>query len=374
VGLGSHGRLLLFQTRCAVLACGGLGQVFQNTNNAVATTGDGYALAYRAGARLADMEFVQFYPTALGERGTRGIMYEALVFRSGAVIRNELGEDVMARHGLEPATLTRDRLSRAIMSEILAGRATQEKVTVDLTGVAPERMERLGFLLPQLQAGARSFQVAPTAHFAMGGVRTDTRARTDIDELFAAGEVCSGMHGANRLAGNAITEILVMGAIAGAEAARRAATAPASEPPMAEAHAERERLAALGTPRGDAQVSELRQQLKETMWRHAGIMREDEGLRRALGDTGRLEGTLPFTRVPDVWALRQAVELENMITVSSMVCRAALERTESRGAHFRVDYPNEDDGWLRNLVISESTGGMNVVSVPADMPFLRPPG
>jgi aspartate oxidase len=252
VGLGGDGQPYAFPARSTILACGGLGHIFLNTNNAAGITGDGYALAYDVGASLADMEFVQFYPTALGKRGGRTLLYEALVFRAGAVIKNSLGEDITERYGLkDPATMTRDRVSRAVMQEIVEGRG----VALDLSPIPPEHLESLRFLLPaRTPPQKRQFPVSPTTHHAMGGVRIDTEAHTEVEGLFAAGEVCAGMHGANRLAGNAITEIWVMGAIAGrvaAERAKRMAATPLAEP---QAGVEVERLEGLGSSSGTATV------------------------------------------------------------------------------------------------------------------------
>ncbi|MEK7847399.1 MAG: FAD-binding protein, partial [Chloroflexota bacterium] len=202
------GEPLVLQAAVTILACGGLGQLYLHTNNAAGTTGDGYALAYQVGLPLRDMEFVQFYPTALGEWGSRTLIYEAFVFSGGAIIRNSRGEDVRVRHGLQdPMLFTRDRLARAMITEIREGRAVDGKLTLDLTPVPPDTLAKLVSLLPGEERDRRAFPVAPTTHFAMGGVEIDPSAHTAREGLLACGEVCGGVQGANRLGWNALTEV-----------------------------------------------------------------------------------------------------------------------------------------------------------------------
>ena len=375
VGLNRDGQTFVFFARSTIIACGGLGQIYLNTNNAVGTTGDGYTLAYDAGASLADMEFVQFYPTALGQRGARMVPYEAFVSYGGGVIRNSLGENVLEKYGLrDTLTMTRDQVSRAVMQEILGGRVVEGKLILDLSSLAPELRDNLSFLLPpKTSPQEKQFLVSPTTHYAMGGVSIGADTSTELGNLFAAGEICAGMHGANRLGGNAITEILVMGAIAGKKAAEKAKRVAAIPYATLQADAEIQRLTALGSTSGTTIASELREHLKETMWYRAGIIREKEGLAQALTDIDTIEqghSTLVVRSPRELW---EAVELGNMLTVSRMVCRAALERRESRGAHYRKDYPEENDKeWLKTIVISRHDGDMLLSAQPVELLKIAP--
>jgi succinate dehydrogenase/fumarate reductase flavoprotein subunit len=356
-----------------VLACGGLGQLFLHTNNAAGTTADGYALAYRAGLPLRDMEFVQFYPTALGEWGSRTLIYEAFVFNGGAIIRNRLGEDVRVRHGLQdPMLFTRDRFTRALMTEILEGRATEGKLTLNLTPVPQDTMAKLAVMLPREERQRRHFPVAPTAHFAMGGVEIDPTAHTAVEGLLACGEVCGGVHGANRLAGNALTEVFVFGTIAGEQAARLAAGDQPVAPEEAEVLQEVERLRRVASGR-QGQSPELRRALKLTMWEKAGIIRDGEGLRGALAEIASLREALGGAGAADPRELVKLLELDNMVTTAEMVCRAALMRTESRGAHYRSDHPQEDNReWLRNIFIRRREGQMELTTRPVAFTEVSP--
>ena len=298
IGLDREAQPVVISAAVTVLACGGLGQLFLHTNNAAGTTADGYALAYHAGLTLRDMEFVQFYPTALGEWGSRTLIYEAFVFNGGAIIRNRLGEDVRARHGLQdPMVFTRDRFTRALMTEILEGRATEGKLTLDLTPVPPETMAKLAPLLPREERECRQFPVAPTTHFAMGGLEIDPDSHTALPGLLACGEVCGGVHGANRLAGNALTEVFVFGTIAGEEAARLSAGTQPVSPEEADVLQEVDRLRQSASGR-TGQCQQLRRALKQVMWDKAGIIRDQAGLQGALAEIASLnESNLTHTSV-----------------------------------------------------------------------------
>jgi succinate dehydrogenase/fumarate reductase flavoprotein subunit len=374
-GITAQGEFLAISAKCAVLATGGFAQVFLRTNNAAGMTGDGLALAFDLGIPVKDVEFVQFYPTAMGDRGTRVLLYEAFVFRAGAVLRNSRGEDIRDRHGFRDAKgMTRDRLTRAIMLEILAGRDVDGGVLMDMSPVSQARMNGLSHLLPARAASQqKAFRVAPTAHFCMGGVVANPQAETRLKGLYAAGEVCGGVHGANRLAGNALAEVFALGGIAGSQAA---AAATAMDPPQCEPHeleAEKTRLESLISP-GDRQPQELRRALKALMWHRVGIIRNADDLSTALTQLHDLRKDLPRLHIRNVRELIRSLELRNMLTVSEMVCRAALLRTESRGAHFRSDYPEEDNkNWLRNITVRKAGAQMalQTVAPPQTDQFLQ---
>jgi len=368
-GIAQDGRFLCFVANCSIIATGGFAQVYLHNNNAAGMTGDGQALAFELGIPLKDLEFVQFYPTALGNLGSRIFLYEAFVFQAGAVLKNSKGDDIIAKYGLSDImAMTRDRLTRAIMQEILEGRSVENGVIMDLSTVSEERLTRLRHLLPAIGApGKREFIVSPTAHFCMGGIIIDESAETSVHGLFAAGEVCAGAHGANRLGGNALSEVFAIGGIAGRNAALRARENGRPEIPEKEIASEKARLESL-LSKGDRSPRELRHYIKEMMWYKAGIIRKGQKLEEALGQIEELKSFVPKLQIKDVRGLIKSLELQNMLVLIEMVCRAALLRTESRGAHYRSDYPEEDnDNWLKNIVICKQDLGMRLEAVPVSM-------
>ena len=365
VGIDREGRLLVFLARAVVLATGGLGQLYLYTNNAVGMTADGHALAFHAGAPLRDMEFVQFYPTTIG--GTRILLYEAFVFNAGAIIRNSQGEDVLLKHGLaDPMVMTRDRMAQAIMREILDGNDVDGGLIIDLSPVTDENFNRLRRLLPtHTPEERREFIVSPTAHFCIGGIVTDEDTRTAIPGLFACGEVVGGAHGANRLAGNALTEAFAMGAIAGENSAPRAKETSVKKPDPAEISAEKSRLESLLGKEAGSTV-ELLKSLKNVMWYQAGIIRHQSGLKEALDKIRNIRAMAGKVQVTDIKGLSRWLELDNMLLGAELISQAALERTESRGAHYREDYPNEDPGWQANLFITNRQGKIALEKRPVE--------
>jgi len=372
IGIDSRGEAVTFSTSAVILTSGGLGQAYLHTDTAAGTTGDGYALAYEAGAVLQDMEFVQFYPTSLGS-GTPALFYECTFFDTGGKLINRLGEDIMAKHGLnEPMLPTRDRLSLAIARELADGLGFDDKVILDLTEVPDEKMDMLLDILPRpARRAERRLPVAPTAHFHMGGIRINSSAEPSIPCLYAAGEVCAGVHGANRLSGNALTELWSFGTIAGREAARKAKEAGNEPMPEDDIAAEMERLTAFDE--GVETAERLRQSLKETMWHRVGIIRDGQGLKQALNELAAIGERYPHVSATSVQELKQAVRLGNTLTASEMVCRAALYRNESRGAHYRQDNPEQDnDRWLCNVLITGEEGRMALSTEPVKLIMLSP--
>jgi len=349
-----------------VLATGGFAQIYLHNNNAPGLTGDGHVLAFEAGVALRDMELVQFYPTALGKLGGRLLLYEGLVFQGGAILRNAHGEDILRKYGLkDPKAATRDRVSQVIMREVLEGRGVGGGVVMDLGELAGTMPESLRLLLPaHWTPSQKELTVSPTTHFCMGGVMAGPNAATSLAGLFVAGEVCGGLHGANRLGGNALAEVFVMGAVAGKGAAARAKAIEAALLSESETDMEKARLEGLGVA-GRLGADECAGRLKQVMWQHGSIMRSGEGLRKALSTIERLGSEEQGIIVQGPRDLRACLEFRNMRRISEMVCRAALMRTESRGAHFRTDYPEEDDrNWLRRIVLTKEEGGIRLASAP----------
>jgi succinate dehydrogenase/fumarate reductase flavoprotein subunit len=350
-GVSQDGTFYALGFRCAVLATGGYARVYHHSNNAPGIQGDGLAMAFDLGVPLKDMEFVQFYPTALGKTGARLLLYEVLVFHAGARLKNAAGEDILTIHGMDgPASLTRDRLSRAIMEEVEKGLGVEGGVIMDLGGIPEERAATLSPLLPaDWSPATKELVVSPTAHFCMGGVVVDSEAETAMGGLFAAGEVCAGVHGANRLAGNALLEVFVMGEVAGQNAGLKAKETAPPQVPEREVQGERARLEACFSETGE-DARDLCRSLRSVMWEKVGIIRSAESLGSALGRIEELQARSRNCRAENPVQLMKRIDLRNLLQVSNMVCKAALCRTESRGAHFRSDCPQErNPEWLRNI-------------------------
>jgi len=405
----ADGRPVLFPAKATLLATGGIGKAYEVTSNSWEYSGDGHALAYRAGAELIDMEFVQFHPTGMvWPPGVRGLLVTEAVRGEGGILRNSLGERFMwkylpedrrheyaatddeAREWVEalgagrttearrpPELSTRDNVSRAIYTEVRNGRGSPHGgVFLDISYLPADLVRRkLPSMheqfkeLADVDITAGPMEVGPTTHYVMGGIRVqaDTGAAT-VPGLFAAGEVAGGMHGANRLGGNSLSDLLVFGQRAGAGAAAhaaRVAEVPYVDPIQIRA-AQRELDEPLAAAGGEDPYR-LREELQSTMQSLVGIFRVkddlDEALRRIIAiraRAGRLCATGPRTFNPG-WNL--VFELRNMIDVSEAITRSALQRTESRGAHSRLDYPSPDPKWGRlNSVITRDGERMRVTT------------
>jgi len=366
LGIDDKGKVFVVNAKSTILAAGGAGRIYLRTNNAIGLTGDGYALAYEVGAVLRDMEFIQFYPTAWGKQGGKICMYEGLL-PIGATIRNSLDEDILKRQGIDDAaSVTRDTLARTMMKEIVDGRGVEGHVVFDFTTIPEERAQALSRIgLMKEEGKVDKLLVAPTVHFFMGGIRINESSETGVDGLYAAGEVCGGIHGANRLGGNAISETLVFGNIAGNQAATAAIQKEQIPVPQSEVTAEVERLKELASGSGREGLDELQQSLRQTMWEKVGLIRDRQNLEDAQKEILTLREQLAVVSPTGHRQLLQAIKLANMLAVSEMVCRAALMRTESRGAHYRADYPEEDDEqWLKTIEISCRNEEMVLRAIP----------
>lgn len=334
-----------------LLATGGAGHVFSDTTNPPVATGDGIAMAFRAGAVVTDLEFVQFHPTALSVPGRPRFLLSEALRGEGARLLNAAGEAFMTRYDPAGDLAPRDRVARAIEQE--AGR-TGRPVYLSLAHLDAAFVHDRFPLISracrdaELDLARDPIPVGPAAHYLMGGVQTDLDGRTSIAGLFAAGEVaCTGVHGANRLASNSLLEGLVFGARAGrAMRALRSETRAAADGPQAASSDVGGASSAWGAP-------DLAREVQALMWRDAGLFRNGQGLRRALetlepvwqGVDAAIRSGSPFEG--DGW--RNA----SLVTVARLIARAALRREESRGGHYRDDFPQRDDGhWLRR--VSES--------------------
>ncbi|WP_048192568.1 FAD-dependent oxidoreductase [Pyrolobus fumarii] len=359
-------RPLYIQAKAVVLAAGGAGMIYKHTTNNYFNTGDGYAMALRAGAALKDMEFIQFHPTALYP--TDILITEAARGEGGHLI-NAKGERFMARYAPQWMELApRDVVARAIATEILEGRGFEGGyVLLDLTHLGEERIRER---LPTVREAARRYAgvdpakepipVRPAQHYMMGGVDVDIDGHSpDVTGLFAAGETaCISVHGANRLGSNSLLEAAVFGKRAGLAAASYALGRGSGEPPAEAVREPVERLySLLRRERSGVELGEARRELREVMWVKVGLFREEKGLAEAvsrLTDLYKrvLDGIVVPSRGRGWYDLALAYETLNMVTVGLVVARAALERRESRGAHYRLDYPKRDDeNYLKHSLV-----------------------
>lgn len=339
-GLDRDGTLVLFRADAVVLATGGGTRVYDISTNSGTGSGDGFALGYRAGAELIDMEQIQFHPTgAVHPWDARGRLVTEAVRGEGGVLTNTAGERFMSRYDpLKKELSTRDVVARAIATEILEGRGTPRGgVYLDVTHLPARHIEeRLPVMLEQfLNFGVdirkEPMEVAPTAHHIMGGLRITPDGRTTMPGLFACGEVAGGVHGANRLGGNALADTQVFGKRAGEAAGRESRRPRAISGSQVDA-LENQLLRFLD---GDASPAEVRRRLQEAMWEGAGIFRTADGLSTTLETIRRLSSLPLRASSPAGFAL--CCTVENMCLTASLIVRAALLRRESRGAHVRRD-------------------------------------
>jgi succinate dehydrogenase / fumarate reductase flavoprotein subunit len=417
-----RGRFRLWRAKAVVLATGGIGKSFRITSNSWEYTGDGHALAYDAGAELMDMEFVQFHPTGMvWPPSVRGILVTEGVRGEGGVLLNREGrrfmfDDIPENYRTQtadneeegwryvqgdkaarrpPELLTRDHVARSIVREVREGRGSPHGgVFLDIAWIKrrlPNAPEHIRKKLPSMyhqfkeladiDITAQPMEVGPTTHYMMGGVRVDGDSQmSTVPGLFAAGEVAAGLHGANRLGGNSLSDLLVFGKRAGEFAARFAQDSSAARVNQDEAEAAvREALAPFDRPsNGTKGPYQIQYELQDVMQDYVGIVRNEADMRRALERIEALSGEASHVPVSGHreynpgW--HTAIDLRCMMIVSEAVTRAALERKESRGAQFREDYPDKDAEYARfNIVVKKAGDGRMELSrrpipaVPAEL-------
>lgn len=383
------GALALLRARVVVVATGGSATMYAVAAPAREKTGDGQALCYRAGLPFRDMEMLQFHPTGLlaGESRLSGAVLEEGLRGAGAHLLNGLGERFMARYDPERMErATRDVVSRSSYLEIMAGRGTPAGgVRIDISHLGAETVERLfpGMVQRTRLIGADlatgPVDVSPTAHFHMGGVIIDVDCRSALPGLLVAGEDAGGVHGANRLGGNGVAESTVFGARAGDTAARLAPELPLRDPDPEQVAAS---VARTYAPLGREGVSPfaVTRALKELMWEDCGVVRSREGLLRAQAQLAELEEQASRIGVPGPatvnFGWQEALDVVNQLTIARLVVEAALVREESRGAHYRADFPERDDArWLRSIVEQRGPDGLPVIRFdPVALTRLQPEG
>lgn len=343
ITLDGRGNIGVVRADATVIATGGGTKVYDISTNCAAGTGDGFAMGYRAGAELIDMEMVQFHPTgAVYPRDARGRLITEAVRGEGGYLVNSEGERFMERYDPVRKDLsTRDVVARAIATEILEGRGTEHGgVYLDVRDLSPETIEkRLPIMLEQfLQFGVdirvEPMEVAPTAHHIMGGLRIRKDARTTVPGLYACGEVTGGVHGANRLGGNALAETQVFGRRAGESAGKSPVTEIKDRiDPEVQVKTQEKRLALFSE--GSTNTADIREELRLAMWDGAGIFRNKTGLTKVGEIISRLMEKRPEAASPANFI--NCCTVENMLLVSSLIVNSALMREESRGAHVRTD-------------------------------------
>ncbi len=377
------GKLVLFRAKAIVLATGGCGRVYQVTSNSYESTGDGIAMAYRAGAELMDMEMIQFHPTGMiYPPGVRGILVTEAVRGEGGILTNAQGERFMTKYDPKRMELSaRDVVARSIYSEIVAGRGTKNGgVYLDVSHRGEEYIKnKLPSMYDQFMEFAgiditrEKMEVAPTVHYQMGGVRVDPETcESSVQGLFAAGEVACGLHGGNRLGGNSLSDIMVFGRRAGAAAAAAATTAPQPKVDEKEVEAEIDRVLSPFAPGSGENPLQLKEQIARNMWEHVGIVREEESLQAGLEEVGRMSEAAREMRARPGRTYNQswldALQVWDMLLGCEAIIRSALERKESRGAHTRSDYPAKDPKWLVNIVTVMKDGAMAHFLTPVPRP------
>jgi succinate dehydrogenase / fumarate reductase flavoprotein subunit len=407
------GQPISFAAHATILATGGIGKAYEVTSNSWEYSGDGQALAYEAGAELIDMEFVQFHPTGMvWPPGVRGLLVTEAVRGEGGILRNAKGERFMWAYlpedrraeyaatdeeaarwvtalseGREtdarrpPELSTRDNVARAIYTEVREGRGSPHGgVFLDISYLPADHVKRkLPSMYDQFKELADvditrgPMEVGPTTHYVMGGIRVDPETgATTTPGLFAAGEVAAGLHGANRLGGNSLSDLLVFGARTGTAAASLAATRQGESwlDPVQVQAANAELAAPLERPEGDDPYA-IQRDLQDMMGRLVGIFRTQADLDEAIGHLAELRRRWRTVRTRGGRAYNPGwnlvFELGNLLTVSEAIARSALQRTESRGAHSRIDYPEPDDArWsgLNSVVARTADGSMSVKASP----------
>jgi succinate dehydrogenase / fumarate reductase flavoprotein subunit len=405
------GEALLFSAPAVVLATGGIGKAYAFTSNFYDSTGDGHALACRAGADLVDMEFVQFHPTGMvAPESARGLLVAESIRNFGGVLLNASGERFMFRYVPEgyrgeiaeteseaegwytnprnvrrpPELLPRDEVSRAMESEVRAGRGTPNGgVILDIASRRPAdfirkalpHMYRQFLDLADVDIGTQAMEVAPTCHFMMGGVRVEAdTCAASVPGLFAAGETAGGLHGANRLNGNGISELIVFGHRAGQAAMQFAAGHPVdAEGTRAQAAiADRDARRALAREAGENPHLLLRE-VQHLMQGAAALVRTREGLSGALKGIASIAERADRAAAPGgpaanpAW--QAALDLRSILTVAEAVVRSALERRETRGAHVREDFPRPDAELARrNVIVRGNAGALETALMPCAEP------
>lgn len=359
------GGIISIHCKAIILATGGLARVYSRSTNAWETVGDGYALALDAGAELQDMEMVQFHPTGMVyPESAEGLLVTESVRGEGGILLNAKNERFMSRYDSVRMELsTRDVVARAIFKEITGGRGTEHNgVWLDISHKPKDFIEKK---LPKMIGKFKDFadiditkekmEVAPSAHYAMGGlcVHPET-CQSSVEGLFSAGEVAAGVHGANRLGGNSLLDILVFGRIAGRNAALFVKHSKRGEILTRVLEQEEQRIFRPFDRRGIRAI-DVKKRLQHLMWNKAGIVKNEAHLNFALKEIKNIRKDAERIEVRGSQVYNhdwiQYIDVMAMIPVCEMIVNSALMRKESRGAHYRSDYPEKNESWLKNIIV-----------------------
>lgn len=366
VGLDlANSQIIYFKAKAVILASGGAGNLYPITSNTIQKNGDGFMLAWNAGANLIDMEQIQFHPTGMVTPDSKkGVLVTEAVRAEGGKLLNKDGQRFMKKYAPEKMELaTRDVVARSIYQEIIEGRGSEHGgVYLDITHLPDELIdEKLETMVLQfknvgIDIKNEKIEVAPTAHHFMGGVKINSDCSTNVHNLFAAGEVSGGVHGANRLGGNALADTQVFGKRAGESAAKVASKTDFKENPEM-VHEEKTRIESL-IKEGSINPIEFKNNLKKLMWEKVGIVRDEKNLNEALRQLQEMEKELNNLKVENKaqynTELVTALEVINMVEIAILVVKSAILRRESRGAHFRSDFPESNDAWKRSIVLNKN--------------------
>ncbi len=391
------GKFVMVKAKSVILATGGGGEVYERNEDAITSTGDGYAMAYRAGVELMDMEIVHFEPYVHAEPDLPMMDRHESAAGCYGILRNKFGEDFLPNYiprvGPPQGAFTeqfgvcmadiRCHVSRAMAQEVYEGRGDKGAVLYDLTGVSEDIWQSdipSGYLRNVLARGydlsKTPIHVFPAVICTLGGIRINEEGQTGLGGLYAAGEVTGGVHGAMRPSGNALTDTIVFGARAGRSAAKRALSVrmPDVDPKRIADKKEFAEEILQRPPSREGDPEEIKKAIKSTMWNHVGPLRKKEGLDEAIHILDQIQRE----NRPKVFAnsrlkLRSAIESINMLTTAQMIAKSALYRTESRGGHYRLDLPIRDDQkWLKNILIRKRDRGMELTTEPAVTTWFRP--
>ncbi len=387
------GKLHTLRSKAVLLATGGAGKIFKTTSNAFASTGDGMALAYQAGAPLEDMEFVQFHPTGIYKLG---ILISEAARGEGGILRNKDGERFMERYAPTIKDLApRDMIARCILEEVRAGRGIDGKdyVHLDLTHLGDDVIgtklsEIIGFAKTYAGVDAKKepIPVLPTCHYMMGGIAADSDGRVVVDDqntpfpgLYAAGEcACVSVHGANRLGCNALLETLVFGRRSGMEISRFIGKTDLPEPTVDYTAKVEKKIADLMASEGQENVGAIAAEMQEMMMDNVSVFRTADGLKAALEKIGELKDRYRNISVQDKGNcfnrdLLDALELGNMLDLAEIIAMGALYREESRGAHSREDFPQRDDEqFLKHTMVRRTEDGPQIFDKPVTITRFEP--
>ncbi|MDO5821847.1 fumarate reductase (CoM/CoB) subunit TfrA [Methanosphaera sp.] len=358
--------IVIYHSKTTVIASGGCGWLYPVTSNALQKTGDGIMMAYDVGADVMDMEMVQFHPTGmLSPKSRRGVLITEAVRGEGGYLINTNNERFMINYDPRQELATRDIVARSIYTEIQEGRGTKDGgVYLSVTHLPDSQVhKKLQTMVQQFKdvgvdITKEPMEVAPTAHHFMGGVRINTDCETNIENLYAAGEASSGVHGANRLGGNALADTQVFGHIAGLSSAKQAQNTKLETPDEDMISSEISRIEAICSE-GKYRPQDIKTKIQEIMWKYVAIVRDETGLKQAEIELNKLEEMTSNMNVSKIREYNDdlvvALEVISMIKLAKLIVKSALLRKESRGAHYRIDYPERNDKeYLKSFILNKN--------------------